>query len=40
MEGARVHTNANGTPVYETFIGPVNGVVTGTALTSIGTDRA
>ena len=29
MEGARVHTNANGTPVYEAFIGPVNGVVTG-----------
>jgi hypothetical protein len=40
MEGARVHTNANGTRVYEAFIGPVNGVVTGTALTSIGTDRA
>lgn len=40
MEGARVHTNANGTPVYEAFIGPVNGVVTGTALTVIGTDRA
>ena len=33
MQGARVHTNANGTPVYEAFIGPVNGVVTGTALT-------
>jgi hypothetical protein len=40
MEGVRVHTNANGTPVYEAFIGPVNGVVTGTALTNIGTDRA
>ena len=33
MQGARVHTNANGTPVYEAFVGPVNGVVTGTALT-------
>lgn len=40
MEGARVHTNANGSLVYEAFIGPVNGVVTGTALTNIGTDRA
>lgn len=40
MQGARVHTNANGTLVYEAFIGPVNGVVTGTALTVIGTDRA
>ena len=33
MQGARVHTNANGAPVYEAFVGPVNGVVTGTALT-------
>ncbi|MDP3491646.1 MAG: hypothetical protein Q8R82_00915 [Hyphomonadaceae bacterium] len=33
MQGARVHTNPNGTLVYEAFIGPVNGVVTGTALT-------
>ncbi len=40
MQGARVHTNANGTLVYEAFIGPVNGVVTGTALTVIGADRA
>lgn len=40
MQGARVHTNANGSLVYEAFIGPVNGVVTGTALTNIGTDRA
>jgi hypothetical protein len=40
MQGARVHTNANGTLVYEAFIGPLNGVVTGTALTVIGTDRA
>lgn len=40
MQGARVHTNANGALVYEAFIGPVNGVVTGTALTNIGTDRA
>jgi len=40
MQGARVHTNDNGSQVYETFIGPVNGVVTGTALTNIGSDRA
>lgn len=40
MEGARVHTNANGTPVYEAFIGPVNGVVTGTALTVLGASGA
>lgn len=40
MEGARVHTNANGTPVYEAFIGPVNGVVTGTALTVLATGGA
>ena len=40
MQGTRIHTNANGTLVYEAFIGPVNGVVTGTALTSIGADRA
>jgi hypothetical protein len=40
MEGARVHTNANGSKVYEAFIGPVNGVVTGTALSAIGTDKA
>ncbi len=36
MHGERVHTNANGTKVYEAFIGPVNGVVTGTALTTLG----
>jgi hypothetical protein len=40
MHGERVHTNPNGALVYEAFIGPVNGVVTGTALTSIGTARA
>ena len=40
MHGERVHTNPNGALVYEAFLGPVNGVVTGTALTSIGTDRA
>jgi len=40
MQGTRVHTNENGTLVYEAFIGPVNGIVTGTALTNIGTDRA
>lgn len=40
MLGTRVHTNADGSLVYEAFLGPVNGVVTGTALTNIGTDRA
>lgn len=40
MQGVRVHTNADGSQVLETFIGPVNGVVTGTALSGIGTDRA
>jgi hypothetical protein len=40
MEGTRVHTNANGSKVLEAFIGPINGVVTGTALAPIGTDRA
>lgn len=40
LGGARVHTNANGSKVYEAFIGPSNGVVTGTALSAIGTDKA
>lgn len=40
MAGSRVHTNADGGKVYEAFIGPANGVVTGTALVAIGTDRA
>jgi hypothetical protein len=40
MHGERVHTNANGTKVYEAFIGPVNGVVTGTALTVLGASGA
>jgi hypothetical protein len=40
MEGARVHTNADGSKVFEAFIGPVNGVVTGTAVSAIGKDRA
>ena len=31
LTGSRVHTNANGSKVYEAFIGPVDGVVTGTA---------
>ncbi len=31
LVGSRVHTNPNGAKVYEAFIGPVNGVVTGTA---------
>ncbi len=32
LVGSRVHTNANGSKIYEAFIGPLNGVVTGTAL--------
>jgi hypothetical protein len=40
MQGVRVHANADGSKVLEAFIGPVNGVVTGTALSAIGTDRA
>jgi hypothetical protein len=33
MQGARLHTNAEGKGlVYEAFVGPLNGVVTGTAL--------
>jgi len=32
LAGSRVHTNANGSKVYEAFIGPLDGVVTGTAL--------
>lgn len=40
MQGVRVHTNADGTKVLEAFLGPVNGVVTGTALSAIGTDKA
>lgn len=40
MQGARVHTNPNGTELREAFIGPINGVVTGMALGPIGTDKA
>jgi hypothetical protein len=40
MQGVRVHTNADGSKVLEAFLGPVNGVVTGTALSAIGTDKA
>lgn len=32
LAGSRVHTNANGSKIYEAFIGPLDGVVTGTAL--------
>lgn len=32
LVGDRVHTNTNGTKIYEAFIGPLDGVVTGTAL--------
>ena len=40
MLGTRVHTNADGSQTFEAFLGPVNGVVTGTALTTMGADRA
>jgi len=40
MQGVRVHTNRDGSKVLEAFLGPVNGVVTGTALSAIGTDGA
>lgn len=40
MLGTRVHTNDDGSKVYEAFIGPMNGVVTGTAVSAIGADKA
>ena len=40
MQGVRVHVNADGSQVLEAFLGPVNGVVTGTALSAIGSDKA
>lgn len=40
MQGVRVHTNADGSLVREAFLGPVNGVVTGTALLMLGADGA
>ena len=40
MQGVRVHTNADGSKVLEAFLGPVNGVVTGTALSAVGVDGA
>ncbi|OYX51626.1 MAG: hypothetical protein B7Y90_01165 [Alphaproteobacteria bacterium 32-64-14] len=40
MQGTRVHTNADGSQTFEAFLGPVNGVVTGTALTTLGADKA
>jgi hypothetical protein len=37
MQGARLHTTADGKGhVYEAFVGPLNGVVTGTALAGNG----
>lgn len=36
MAGCRAHTNANGSKIYEAFIGPVGGVVTGTAVFPMG----
>lgn len=40
LAGHRVHTTSSGGKVYEAFIGPINGVLTGTALSAIGTDKA
>ncbi len=40
LAGHRVHTNANGSVIYEAFLGPINGVLTGTALSGSGTDQA
>ena len=34
MSGSRVHTTATGGKIYLAFIGPVNGVLTGTVLTT------
>jgi hypothetical protein len=35
LAGSRVHTNANGSMVFEAFVGPINGVMTGTALSAL-----
>jgi hypothetical protein len=40
MAGARVHTTETGAKVYEAFLGPANGMVTGTATVAIGKERA
>jgi len=40
LAGHRVHTTSSGGKVYEAFIGPINGVLTGTALSVLGTDGA
>lgn len=40
MQGVRVHTNEDGSQTFEAFLGPVNGVVTGTALTMLDAGRA
>lgn len=40
MQGVRIHTNPDGGLVREAFLGPVNGVVTGTALTVLGAEGA
>lgn len=39
LAGNRVHTNADGGKVYQSYVGPANGVVTGTALVAIGKER-
>jgi hypothetical protein len=39
LAGSRVHTNADGSKVYEAFVGPLNGVMTGTALSANGLDQ-
>lgn len=37
LAGSRMHKNPDGSPLYESFIGPINGVMTGTALNGAGT---
>jgi hypothetical protein len=39
LAGSRVHTNSDGSKVYEAFTSPINGVVTGTALSAAGLDQ-
>ncbi len=40
MQGWRAHTKASGSKIYEAFVGPVNGVLTGTALSALGPEKA
>ena len=40
LAGSRVHTNADGSKIYEAFVGPLNGVMTGTALSALPNNAA